>query len=170
MTGCVVLSNRGRYPLTAYWRPRPQPMILPRKQPVFVRCTLVLCRVCLQQQRQGNAASFTCQNVVGSAGRLGVHGFNADLFVDQGTDPGHLRKSNLLATAENDQLGIQVRQQDKVRRRQIGEAAASPGKTLASRSDDNALGYFFTPNANPAGSVAADGLDFDKVWLELHIE
>jgi len=130
----------------------------------------VLSRVRLQEQGHSNTASFACQDVVGPAGRLGVHGLNADLFVDQGPDPGHLRKTDLLATAENDQLGIQVRQQGKVRRCQIGEAAASPGKTLTSRSDDDAVGYFFTPNANPAGSVAADGLDFDKVWLELHIE
>ena len=43
---------------------------------------LVLSRRSFQQQCHGDMAAFVSKNVVGAAGGLGVHGFNAGLFVN----------------------------------------------------------------------------------------
>jgi hypothetical protein len=55
-------------------------------------------------------AAFASQDVVGPAGGLRVHGFDADPLLNQRPEPGGLREPNALAAAKDDKFRAKIRQ------------------------------------------------------------
>src|SRR5665647_493066 len=82
VTGCVVLSSHWRYPVTACGASDCNLVFYPENYGGPFGALSVLSRGGFNEQRNGDASSFSRQNVVGAAGRLGVHGFDAGLFVN----------------------------------------------------------------------------------------
>ena len=122
-----------------------------------------------EQQCKRNTTALVGQDVVSTTGRLGIHGFNANLSFYQGPDPLGLRKPDAVATAENNQLDAHVSQLSKVFRPQILKAPAGPVKAFAARANDHTGAYSVAPDSNPAGAVAADRLRADEVGLNFHV-
>ena len=103
-------------------------------------------------------ASFTRQDVVSAAGRVYVHGFNANLALDEGCQPGGAREANAITTSKNDQFSTQSRQLSKVQFAQVVKLIAGPVKALAARTQHGARGDFFSTDTDPTGAIAANGL------------
>ncbi len=115
-------------------------------------------------------AAFPGQDVVGPAGSLGAHGFQADAPRHEGPQPRRRREPVALAAPEDDHFGVELREQREMLGGQVLEAVALPFPPLTPGADHHAAGELFPIDRDPVRAVGADGLGFGAVGLEFHGE
>lgn len=119
---------------------------------------LSVSRRALDQQGGNHMPAFASQDVVGPAGRRGVHGLDAGAPRHQGLEPGRLRKADAGSAAENDQFGPELGKLREVFRAEFVETGAIPFETLPAGADHHAALDLFVVDRDPAGAVCGEGL------------
>ena len=106
------------------------------------------------QQRRDHPASLGHEDVIGPAGRRGVHRLQADPPLQQGLAQGGVGELLGRPTTENHQFRVQFRQLDEVLQQQVGERLGPPILDDPVGQQNQALGITLATNGDLSLGVA----------------
>ena len=108
------------------------------------------------------------QNVVGSAGRLGVHGFDTQTQLDQALQAMGRWELQPPPTAKNQQLHPHLAHRLKMVWTQVIRVLARPVQSGPFGADDHAVVHFFPVDGDPSFTLAGHGQDIHLIGLKFH--